>query len=341
MNNDLKLFHDILFLGLRPWKNRNFTDDKFTVLYSKLQKVHFAFQPLYEVIFPKPLTPKRKYYHLLIDTEVTRYLNNFYIIFTGASNAPEKSYWLHSTLTKKIIQKFNEISKVINDNQYYFDNLSSKLKDKNIDSRIQDEIYIIQFLKFQLIRMYLEIQNNFSDFLTFDALTENELHEAYFMEPAPDQSMLKDAPKINLPPAASLYKEKPVSSQFKAITNDFRPEKKGIIDYTTIIKNPERFARFEEQLFSNELIDPDYNFKDIHGQKQLLAAIYHTLITKNYFNKKIFAPVRDIKPVDIRKFLDHRYNASLDKQFRIWGKSSTDLANFIEKFYWVDKLPTC
>ena len=345
MNNDLTLFNKILFLDLRPWKNRSFTDDKFKTLFDKLQKVHFSFQPLYELTFPKPLTAKRKYYQLLIDSEVIQYLNNLYSIITSATNESEKFYWLHSTLTKVLVQKFKEVSKTINDNQYFLDSLNSKLKDKNIDSKTQDEIYIIQLLKAQLIRMYLEIQNGFTKLLTFDALSENEILELYFTDPSPDKSYLIDAANLNLNlnlvPATTLYKDKPSNVQFKAITDDIRKAKKGILDYKTIIKNPERFASIEEQLFNEDLIDLNYNFNDKHGQKQLMAAIYQKLIMKGYFNKKAFQPLKDIKHVDIRKFLDHRYNTNLDKQFRTWGNSPTELADFVEKTFWIDNLPVC
>src|SRR5690606_33960864 len=108
----------------------------------------------------------------------------------------------------------------------------------------------------------------------------------------------------------------------------------------SIIKDSGRFSRFEEELFSHELIDENYNFKNQHGQIQELAAIFQTLIKKGYFNKRQFPKNKEIKPVDIRKFLDHRYNSNTDKQFRTWANKPDELADFVGSKYWIDKLPT-
>ena len=126
---------------------------------------------------------------------------------------------------------------------------------------------------------------------------------------------------------------------FKALTNDFRDTSKGILSYEAIIKTPTRFASFEESLFQNGYIDENYKFVDKHGMKNEMAAIYHQLINKGYFHQHTFQPTKQIKDVDIRKFLDHRYQANLDKQFRTYRQNPEQLAEYIDSQYWLTKLP--
>lgn len=287
MNNELTLYHKILFLELRPWMNRDIAETKFKELLQKNKKEHFTIQPNYEVDFIKPLTSKRKYYHALIENEATRYLNNFHGIMEGA-NDKEKKYWVHTTLTKVIVQKLKETNKVINDNQYFFEQLETKSKQKTTDKNILDETYIIHFLKYQLIRIYIEIQEKFTDYLKEDVVSEEELNQLYFSEQAPEKSLLIPAEKIKITTPASKTKVKQQDDELKVLKNDFRAEKKGVLDYKTIIKNDQRFALFEEQLFVQGYIDTDYNFTNKHGQIQELAAIFRVLINKGYFCTNYF-----------------------------------------------------
>jgi len=341
MNNELSLYHNMLFLDLRPWKKRDVSESKYKELMQSISKGAFSFQPLYEVAFEKPLTAKRKYYHALIENEATQYLNNFHSIFAGAEKVNEKKYWVHTTLTKVISQKLKETSKAIEDNQYYLDQFLTCKKSKSVAAYIFDETYIIQFLKYQLIRIYLEIQEAFQDYLKEDAVSEDELHSIYFLEQPPSKSILVEAKKIKLPTPASQVNAKPDTVQFIPKAFDFRTDKKGVLSYKTIVKDANRFSRFEEELFSQGLIDVDYTFGNQHGQIQEMAAIFHTLIKKGYFNKRNFEKKKDIKPIDIRKFLDHRYESNTFKQFQTWGYKPTELAGFVEARYWIDHLPAC
>jgi len=340
MNNELNLYHKILFLELRPWANREFSEAKYKELLNAVKKEDFAFQPLYELSFLKPLSNKRRYYHALIENEATRYLNSIYSIFVGAYNDEEKHFWSHDTLNKVMAQKLTETAARITEHNYFLSTLTNPLEKKQADTNTLDEIYILQLLKFQLIRIYLELQTIFNGYLKYDAYTEAELNEIYFTEPLPQESFLASAKKVNTPAPASQVTAKPQTIQFEAKAFDFRTEKKGIIPYEAIIKDSGRFSRFEEELFSHELIDENYNFKNQHGQIQELAAIFQTLIKKGYFNKRQFPKNKEIKPVDIRKFLDHRYNSNTDKQFRTWANKPDELADFVSSKYWIDKLPT-
>lgn len=339
MDAELGLYHKILLLELRPWTNREITDAKFKELLLKVKQHHYVLQPNYAVDFPKPLTAKRKYYHALIENEAIRYLNNFHQIIEGCLNDKERKYWVHTTLTKVFVSKFKEASKVIDDNSYNFSLLISGGKSKS-DKNTLDETYIIQHVKYQLIRLFIEIQETYKDYLKEEEIPEEELHQIYFTEEAPVNSLLIEAEKIKVAKPASKAQVKQTSETFRALKNDFRDTAKGVLDYKTIIKNDTRFASFEEQLFVQGYIDADYNFTNRHGQIQELAAIFRVLINKGYFSPKDFAKNKALKHVDYRKFLDHRYKAKTDKQFRTLGNEPEKVAEFLENNYWLENLPT-
>lgn len=340
MQNDFPLYHDILFLRLKPSANRELSDIKFKELLLSLPKEHFSFQPAYEVDFPKPLNAMRKYYFALIENEAIRYLNTINNIFSIPDSDAEKKFWIHNTLTKKLAQKLKETSKIITDNKFYFDLLQPLAKQKISDARTLDEAYILQYLKHTLIRLYIEIQETHEAYLSEDAITEEELHETFFTEPEPYKSLLVEAVKINLPKPASQFVAKADEPPFNANKSDFRGTKKGVLAYDAIIKDARRFSLFEEELYVNGYIDKDYNFKPDYGNKDDLAAISHILIKKGYFNKRIFPKNVELKPVEVRKFIDFRYNASVDKQFRNLNDKPDLIAAFIDSHYWVEKLPT-
>lgn len=340
MDNELALYHKILFLEFRPWTNRTTTQPKFKELLQNVKKEYFAFQPNYVLAFPKPLTEKRKYYYALIENEATRYLNNIHNIIAGALNDNEKMYWAHTTLAKKLLPKLKEISKIIDVHQYLFELLSSGNKSKTEIQQL-DETYIIQLLKYQLIRIYIDLQESFKDFLKDGETTEEELHQICFSETAPVKSLLIPAEKIKTATPASKIIVKKADVVLNVLKDDFRKAKKGILDYKTIIKNDKRFASFEEQLFTIGYIDVDYNFNNKHGQIQELATIFHVLINKGYFSPKDFPNNKTLKLLDYRKFLDHRYNANTDKQFRLLGNEPQKVAIFLESNSWLDRLPPC
>jgi len=184
----------------------------------------------------------------------------------------------------------------------------------------------------------MEIQTAFPDYLKEAPLTEEELYYSYFHEPAPAKPFIVKAEKRPSAKPVASTATKPHTTPFNAIKNDIRTEKKGIYTYEQIIKNSSRFAQIEEELYQHGYLDDGYNFTDQHGQKQFLAAFYHQLIRKGYFSKRAFPGNVEIKPLHIRKFLDHRYNADVDKQFRNWENDKEKLAVFIEKDYWLDRI---
>lgn len=184
----------------------------------------------------------------------------------------------------------------------------------------------------------MEVQESYQNHLKEEALSEEEIYYKYFNEQAPVPSLIGIADNYPNLKAIPIKEKKEDKEPFNALRQDIRTEKKGILTYDQLIKNQSRFAQVEEDLFERKLIDKNYQFIDKYGQKRYLAAIYYQLIRKGYFNKRIFPGNVEVKPSQIRKFLDHRYNSDVDKQFRIWDGTPKELIDFIEKDYWLDHI---
>jgi hypothetical protein len=330
MSNNLEWYHKILFIE-RPWMDATTTDAKYQQLLHELSTENFAQQPLYELSFPKPLTHKRKYYQALINNEAIIFINSVHDVMKRALNDNEKKYHIHKILSKKLPAKLHETEKIIASLKLYF----SLIDDPAIDKRVRDNAFIIQYLKYQLICLYLEIQDSFASYVTTDILTEKEINLIYFSEPF--NTFIKTNTGVK---RDSLIANNAEKKKFKAIKADFRKDvPKGILSYEEIVSHPHSFANVEEELYKVQLIDEKYNFTSIHTEKQKLAAIYHVLIRKGYFIKRDFKKRKGITDVAIRKFLDHRYNAKLDSQFRHWRRNPDALASYIKPFEWIDNLP--
>lgn len=130
-------------------------------------------------------------------------------------------------------------------------------------------------------------------------------------------------------------------SLFAPEKDDFRDIKKGVLKYEQIIKNPDRFARFEELLYENHYIGTNYVFKKKHGQINEMAMIYHYLINMSYFNERCLPTIRKITDLDIRNFLNYRYQADIIKQFNTFSNNTKEINTFVENNRWLEKLPHC
>lgn len=328
MSNALEVYHNLLLID-RPWLSAN-SDQKYQQLLPSVSKENYAQQPLYELTFPKALTPKRKYFFAVIENEARRYINAIHSLIKDASNEKEKKYWIHNTLTKKLKDKFVETENAIKANEFIF----LAINDRQQTAAHKDNAYILQLLKYALIRIYVEIQDSYRDYVTDEPMTEADILGTYFQtEEVPDQTFITNAPDYKLPKGSRPIDVKE-EVKFQPIRADFRPAGKGVLKYTDIIANPDKFALFEAELFQQELINQQYEFAKKHGQVSELAAAYHVLIKKKYFNQFYFPGKKKVTDLHIRKFLNHRYNANIDKEFRNF-KEGKALEQFLPSKPWL------
>ncbi|HPT70313.1 MAG TPA: hypothetical protein PKW50_09200 [Syntrophomonas sp.] len=339
MNINLGEFNRILFLDLRPWLLTDAPEARFKQDLNSLQTIFNTVQPLYEVSYPKALTGKTKYFRVFIDHVATGFLNELHSEISLSIDQYARKYLVNMALTRTLNGKLQEVARVMEEHGYtgeqtrYDESKSAEVKAN------EDENYIIGYLKRTLVRLYLEVQDTYTDLVSADILVIDDIYRLYFRQGTPYPSGIIKAERIKVTTPGSPVAPRAQQAAFKAIANDFRNPAKGVLPYGVIIRTPARFAAFEEQLFTHEYIDNDYNFTGRHGMKNGMAAIYHLLIKKNYFSPRDYQSKKAIHPTDIRKFLDHRYNIGLDKQFRNYLNNPEAVASFVDTHFWLSSLP--
>jgi hypothetical protein len=341
MDNEPTLFDNILYNNLRPWLSSNNPDEKFAPLLSEIKTIYPESQFLYEIDFHRPFNHKTKYYNKLIINEANSYCNKIINLVNEDKNIKIQKYWINDTLNKKMQTRLKDIGKIIKDKDYQLIYINPRKTSFNIDSEHKTNTYIIQLLKQALVKVYLEIQEAFKSLLANDPEIEDDLYTQFLFESIPEHSFLKEAPKVITIESNEATPRGTKPPEFKPIVDDIRDIEKGVASYHFIIRNPQRFASFEEKLFTNGYLNMDYTFTHKHGYKNELAIIFHLLIEKGYFNKFNDADRKLVTPREIVKFLSYRYKTDVDKQFRAYNNKIQEIVTFTEKHSWLYNLPSC
>jgi hypothetical protein len=319
------------------------SDQKYQQMLQTVNKETYLQQPLYGIDFIKPLTSKTKYYHAIIEQKLIKYLNSVHSSMANAITENEKKFQVHRALNQELKSKLIGVKSLILKKDYFFDQVDPKSSNTSKDSTFRDEAYIIQLVKYKLIWLYLEIQDTYLSYLKDDPITEEEIHYLYFSEEVPTKSFIIDAPDMHLPKRSNSIIKQPLPKKLKVIKDDIREPVKGILKYSEIIAVPDKFANLEIQLFDEGLLNLKYDFIKNRGNVQKMSAVYQVLIKKNYFNKLYHPGKKSITDLHIREFLNYRYTATINKQFRIFGnkeKGPALLDAYIEKNSWIELIPT-
>lgn len=304
-----------------------------------LEKPTYQVQPLFEISFTKPLTSKRKYYLALIDADAIHFLNYLHMQVREAINEKARKYHVHMALTRTLNEKLKETAQVIQEHDYNPKQYDHRLGSLPANTPNTDAAFIIGYLQHQLVRLYLEVQACYPNYLSEEALTEEDIYLKYFNHGAFTPSYIKIAERIETAKVKSPVIIEKKEREFTPRLGDFKTPVKGILSYKEIIRTPQRFNSVEESLFIHDYINENHGFTDKHGLKNELAMIYLHLIKKGYFNERSFPGNKKIDNLAIRKFLDHRYGTNLDKQFRTLKDQPELIASFIAEHHWLSSLP--
>lgn len=296
----LETFRRILYLDLRPSIIEKYPLAKVKNLLLELEDLQYKHQPLFEVEKEKIFNVRHEYIQRLIENAGISFLNEFRDELNKASSDPEKQYIIRCALK-----------------QLTFYLLESYLRIAD-GVRSLSESLLNPALKHELVRLFAEVSSEQKT--EIEEVFIDEVYQRFYNEHIPTPPMIHEASIIVF---AKDPKPTKVNSDthFQVRYEDFRPEKKAILSYDTVVKNQKRFAEFEDHLFLYGFIDGEYNFTNKHGMKTELAKKYHELINDGCFMPRNFKLLKDIQPRDIRKFLDHRYKVDLDKQFRNYSFS--------------------
>lgn len=342
MTPNLEAYRSMIHLHESPRQMRNISDLRFRELLNDLQASHYKVQPKYEVSFEKAITDKRKFFIKRMENIAIDYLNAIHLAVKESSGDKQKTFHVYTALSRTLPALMGDLNQLM-ETCNYSESLFKPQQGKIQLSAEADEAFVFEYLKHQLIRLYLEISEAYPNHRKNQALELDELYMKYFQSVPPLEAVINDAPKMVIEQPISEREFPVVDNTFRAITGDVRNTPKGIFTYSQIIKNPSQFARFEEQLFLNLYINKDYQFLNKRGQKSEMAAIYNILIKKNYFNPRVFSPNQSIEETDIVRFLDFRYNISpsTDKLFRNFRKEPKRIADFQDKNSWTRHILPC
>ena len=374
MKNYFSIANNILTGSLRPWAKENQDEEKFRHLLSQKLRQYKDNPPLFcqkavAAIKASNIATENKNLEELTElasvevrgpikidipsffnkqTEFFSYLisNIFQCIISGTRKTINDSDEIDGTY--KLFQLFNKLESIIST----FNTIEDSSKATNL---------IISTLGIHLFAAYRILVSEFDTLINFEVLSENEV--LFLLCPGfeyqkSDKSKLAFYLNSYISKQEETLKElsnyeaneqKPIivksqntqKTKFSPILDDNRPLKKGIALFHDLIRNPKSFGLFEEKLFLNDYINETYSFCGKHGYKNQLAIIYHLLIEKNYFKKFNDTTKKRITSRDIVKFLNHRYDIDIDKQFRSYKNKPEERAKFIESMHWMYQLPVC
>lgn len=321
MVNDL--FSKIVSIGFGLHKD-NRTNNQYQQEFQKLNyKIIFSKPLAYNVDIKPPLGIKEKYYFKSIDIKCQEIYNELIEAFHPDAMPPERHY------TYGVF--FNRLEQYLLDINNY---ITSRSLDKT-------ETTIINYLKANAILLFMELQEKFNKYSSKDRIEIEDIYYHYFNTTHPEN------PEI-IPSEFSNDKEIKETSftiadenLFKPINGDFRKAKKNILPYDKIIAKKDRFARAEELLFEQGIIDEDYNYIPNRARKNktLIAAFYHVIIDKLYFNDKVFEPFRKIDHKEYVKFLNNRYNTNTSKVFNNLTNAPDELSEILFTNLWFKSIP--
>lgn len=332
-----------------PWSSYNTISDKFEGLLFKLNEVNPLVSFHFALDFYRPFNLKTDYYQKYIQALKIQGFNEIYTYLSESTSSNILEYRLYDIFERKLPTRLQYLSSEIKQNDFNIELNPKKTTFEN-DIELKSNAYVAQYLKQSYIHLILELYEHFNKNLKF-AIDQDWIFTRLLLEPIPEKFNISRILEIEIPnipenipvvQESTLSLPEPKKKEFEVKLGDFRENPpKNILDFDKIISDPELFSKFELSLFENGIIDEKYNFQAKHGAKNLMAAIYNLLISKNYFQLRTFKPLKIVKSKDIRKFLDFRYCASLDKQFRLYHDKPEDWQELISKHRWLDKLPVC
>ncbi len=288
-------------------------------------KLQYKEAPLFTIEFAeRALGDKRKYYKNLIDQEANKKFNEIISSFPTDATEPEHIF-NYKRLFSQHHSNFERVKGYIDKYEHSRESIRN------------EDTYIIQYLKANMIWLYLELQERFGKYGNEDILTTEEIYQYHFDEVL-DELEIKPS-EIG----KSTVKEITIEALFNPIENDLshRQPKDKVMPYKYIVQYPKSLARAEQMMFEADIIDKDYNFisNTKRKNKSVLGILYFLFIEKDYFNKVKTEPFKRIKSTDVVRFLNHRYNTDARKQFKTAQNKQEERNDLINSEFILKNLP--
>ena len=340
----LATLKEILFDKHRPWLQDDKSEDYFKSQLLELKEAPVTSGSSFVIdAFPRPFNSKTRYYKRFIDNELQKLLQHYFEEIVTETNQQVLKYLALTILERQLKTLFTDLSRIIIEFDFSPSYIDFKKTSLAQDADHKASTYIIQYLKQAFIQLYLEIQLKL-DKIVQEPLTLEDIYLQLLNETLPEKIFIKEIEiKEEFIPEAI---EKPDVSKPQKPETDFIPIKDEVpharpskLNYS-IIRNPNKFAEVEMNLYLDGIIDIDYYFikNKARQNSTKLPAIIHILIRKNYFHKRIYGYKKEITPKLICQYFESRYNVKMDQQFR--KLTDEKISFFSDKYRWIDQLRT-
>ncbi|MCA6380150.1 MAG: hypothetical protein IM574_03975 [Cytophagales bacterium] len=269
LSNNTKTLDDILYQGLRPWLEQNSLDEKFASKLNAVSEYSSDFQFRYAINFHRPFDHKTKYYSKLILNTTKSDINRLIDLISEDKNDKLIKYWLDDTLTKRLKTRLKDVGKLINQKDFSLSYIDPKKTSFDIDRTHKANTYIIQLLKLSYIQLYLEIQDNFNNWID-DKMLPDDFYTQLLHEPIPDKHFITKVEVLEIEP-----KQKPKSKHIASSTvNSFHS-----FTYKQINKSPDKLNDLCSSLKKSKFISQNtsiQNFKKIFSGTVIKTPIVWT-----------------------------------------------------------------
>jgi hypothetical protein len=336
----------ILFGGLMPWIQPSHHDDIYVPLIDKVVSIDPPMDLLWSFKFGQPFNGMSRYYCKLIDRDKLKVLHDVNKMLTDKKINGAQREFLFKDLLQQLDFRIKYAGRILDSlrlGTWVLDvhNLSAMA-----DSVMETNFFICQYLRLSLIQIWGELRSYFGNMsgtlMLMEGLPKIHNLHAFGIESAEAGHAVLDGPREGVAGSERLHYAKALEpAHFVAVMGDIRLQAEGIIPYGYIVKVPVKFAWVEEQFYKERIINAQYSFCGRHGCKNMLTAIYFLLIAKKYFKSVNDLTGQKITPIDIVRFLDHRYGVELETQFHLMKKEVEKRDRLIESKEWLRNLPSC
>lgn len=159
----------------------NRSEKEFQLLVSDLNEINTD-NALFKINFKRALNFKKEYFRKLIYNHTSSTITSF------KDNFPENATIAENKYTYTILN--NTLNKYLND-------IANYIKERKISNDIlNDNNYIINYLKLSVAQLYLELQEQYSSYTTLPKYDFSEIMEKYFNETNIDINQLEKRNKL-------------------------------------------------------------------------------------------------------------------------------------------------
>lgn len=339
-------FDNILYMGQHLQLVASLGDDGFITRMGEIVKPVPPFKICFSIDYEPPFNDVTRYYHELIDQYKLEILHEINRRLTSKDVPGSRLEELFNDIKDELYLRRKHAETIMNSLAYGGYVLVAGRLPEVADTVMATQYCIFQYMNVALVAILCEMHFHFRDLVRrilwtgkYVQLTGNDVPDSHYIDGG--HVAEEASTEFTNPQPAVTHTENDQPGPYVPVLGDFRDPVKGVIDYLFMVRNPKRFGWIEGLFFREGIIDMNNNFIEHHGHKKLLAAIAHLLIDKNYFNHIDEGRERRIKPYHVRRFLEHRYQVKLKKQFETAAKEVDERFALIESFDWLCALPMC